>query len=154
MNKKVYLSKEGIEKLEYELRGLTTIRRLKIAEKIRIAKEQGDLSENAEYSTAKDEQAFNERRIVEITDMLKNAELIDLIPAKKGTVGLGSRIIVASGGESYEYVIVGSSEANPELGKISNESPIGKAFIGKKVGEKIDVTVPAGTIAYTITSVV
>jgi transcription elongation factor GreA len=153
MTKKVYLTPQGIEDLKNELDQRKTTKRKEIAEKIRVAKEQGDLSENAEYAAAKEEHGFNEGRILEIDDMLKQAVVIDESTKKKGSVGIGSTVTVRANGDTLDYEIVGSNESDPAKGKISNESPIGRAFLGKKVGESVEIDVPAGTLVYTIEAI-
>lgn len=151
---KQYVTKEGLKKLEDELHLLKTEKRKEIAHRISEAKELGDLSENAEYHEAKEEQGFVEARIAELEVMLKNTELIK---HRKNTtvVQIGSTVSVKiKGGSAMEVTIVGSSEANPSEKLISNESPLGQALLDKAVGETVDVQVPAGTMTYTIESVV
>ena len=149
--KKVYqLTKEGKAELERELDALKG-RRGAVADKIANARDFGDLSENAEYDAAREEQAGDESRINEIEDILRNAELIGV---KRGSsIGLGSKVGLANGKKTYEYIIVGPVEADPLSGKISNESPIGVALLGKKVGEIAEITTPKGTTTYEITTV-
>jgi len=147
-----YLSPEGLEKLKQELVELKTVRRRETAAKIETAKALGDLSENAEYHEAKDEMAFIEGRILEIQQILKNVSLIEQ-GQSGGTVRVGSTITVESSGKKKEYTIVGSNEADPLQGKISNESPLGSAFLGHAAGDKVSVTTPAGGQTYTIVSV-
>lgn len=142
------ITKEGFEKLQKELETLQTVKRREIADRIERAKEMGDLSENAEYSEAKDAQAFNEGRIAEISQMLKNLTVVENENGN-GTVGMGSRIIV-SNGEEREYTIVSFNESDPLNGMISNESPLGQAFIGKSKGAKVKVPTPKGEIEYEI----
>jgi transcription elongation factor GreA len=147
-----YLSPEGLEKLKQELVQLKTVRRREVAGKIEAAKALGDLSENAEYHEAKDELGFIEGRIMQIEDILKNVSLIQE-GTSGGDVRVGSKIMVENAGKKKEYTIVGSNEADPLEGKISNESPLGSAFLGHKKGDKVSVTTPAGTQHYTITDV-
>lgn len=142
------ISEEGYEKLKEELNTLSTIRRREIAERIERAKELGDLSENAEYADAKEAQAFNEGRIMEITSLLKNITVVS--GGNKNEVGMGSKISVEVNGEVKDYTIVSFNEADPIIGKISNESPMGMAFEGKKVGDKVTVQTPKGEVVYII----
>lgn len=153
MRKKIYISRNGIAKLEKELEYLKKVRRKEIAQLIHSAKEQGDLSENAEYAAAKEEQGHIESRILEIGEMLKRAEIIDAGKQNNDMVHVGSSVLIETDGEQMEYLIVGSNESNPSEGRISNESPIGRAFLGKKVGDVVHVTIPAGSIKYLITQI-
>ncbi|HUO75423.1 MAG TPA: transcription elongation factor GreA [Candidatus Paceibacterota bacterium] len=148
-----YLSKEGLEKLreEYELRTNTT--RGDIAARIKEAKDQGDLSENQEYMDAKEAQSMNEGRIEELKSMLDNAIVIESSSARGGTVTVGSVIRVAANGDSRDFVIVGAAEADPSNGRISNESPLGAAFLGRKKGDKVSVATPKGPVDYKILEV-
>ncbi|MDD4761753.1 MAG: transcription elongation factor GreA [Candidatus Pacebacteria bacterium] len=148
-----YLSKERIEELKEELKDLTTNKRMEVAEKLKRAKEFGDLSENSEYNEAKDEQARLERRIMEVEDVLKNSELIKK-SAKGEIVEIGSAVTVEKNGkEKINYIIVGSQEANPDEGKISNESLVGGALLGKAVGETVEVKTLNGENSYKIISI-
>lgn len=149
MSKKI-LTKEGLDKLQKELEYLKTVERQKIAQRIQTAKELGDLSENAEYSEAKEQQALNESRVAEIEDMIKNSEVVDSSKAGSGKVTIGSTITVNNGKEDRVLIIVGSNEADPLSGKISNESPLAVSFMGGRVGDKVTVTTPKGTIEYEI----
>jgi len=155
-DKKYLLTPEGLQKLKDELNILVNERRKEVIERIQEAVAHGDLSENADYAQAKEEQSFIEGRIQEIEDMVKNAEIID-VNRKHTTVTIGStvNVRVGSNGSANErkYTIVGSNEANPSLGKISNESLIGKALLGRKVGEKVPVQTPAGEMLYEIKSI-
>lgn len=137
----------GKKELEVELEKLKA-RRGEIAEKIAEARDYGDLSENAEYDAAREDQGLVESRIAEIEDILQNAEIIK--PTKKSTIGIGSKVDLKNGSKTLSYHVVGPVEANPVEGKISNESPIGMALMGKKEGEKATVTTPKGEITYTI----
>lgn len=143
--KTVFLTPEGREKLQQELEFLVNVRRPEVAEAIRSAKEEGDISENSAYDAAKEQQAFVEGRIMQIEQMLKNAEIIES-PVVTTIVALGSRVKVVEKGskETEDYQIVGSAEADPSKGRISNESPVGKALMGKKKGDKVMVKTPAG----------
>lgn len=146
------ISKEGCEKLKNELEYLKTEKRKEIAGRIQKAKDMGDLSENAEYSEAKDEQALNEGKIIDKEHILKN-----LIIVKNGgnneEVGMGSKITVKAGDKKKVYTIVSFNEVDPLEGKISNESPIGKAFIGKKKNDKVKVETPKGETEYKILNI-
>lgn len=148
--KEVYLTKTGLEKLQNEYEDLTTNGRKKIAEMIKTAKEYGDLSENSEYADAKDQQVFIEGRIAELEHILKNAVMIDESHTNCVTIGVGCSVNVELEDGEMEFKIVGSAEADPEKGWISNESPIGKALLGKKTGDEIEVAVPAGSIKYKV----
>ncbi|MDB5165396.1 MAG: transcription elongation factor GreA [Candidatus Saccharibacteria bacterium] len=150
MNKLYQITKEGKKELETELAALKS-RRGMIAEKIADARDYGDLSENAEYDAAREEQGLVESRISEIEDILLNADIIK--GGKKTSVGLGSKVELKNGKKTISYIVVGPVEANPLEGKISNESPIGVALFGKKVGEKTTVTTPKGTINYEIVAI-
>jgi len=143
------ITQDGYNKLAAELNTLSTIKRREIAERIERAKELGDLSENAEYSEAKDAQALNEGRILELTNTLKNVTIVDAGGAK-GEVAMGSSVTVSCNGKDKEYTIVSFNEADPLNGKISNESPLGLAFLGKKKGETVMVETPRGTVEYKI----
>ena len=145
--KKIILTHEGLENLEQELQELKVVRRKDVAAKIKEARGQGDLSENAEYDAAKEEQAEIEARIVTIENMLRNAEVIDSGNVTD-TVSIGNTIKLFDEEfeEEIEYTIVGSAEADPFNGKISNESPIGAGIIGHKVGDKVEIDTPDGTI--------
>lgn len=143
-----YLTAEGLQALKDELQELSTTKREDIASRLKEAKADGDLSENAMYDAARDEQSFVEGRIAEIEHILKHASIIAHKPG--GKVALGSKVHVELEEGEQEYVIVGSTEANPDEGKISDQSPIGKALLGKKPGDEVEVTVPSGTIVYKI----
>ncbi|HLI25541.1 MAG TPA: transcription elongation factor GreA [Chloroflexota bacterium] len=143
--KPVYLTREGYERLDRELQELRTVRRPEVAERIRLAKEFTDTVDNAEYDDAKQQQAFIEGRIQELERTLATAIIIDDHPAAD-CVRLGSHVVVEDdSGQTDEYVIVGSAEADPRRGKISNESPLGRALLGKRVGDEIEVAAPAGS---------
>lgn len=150
MEKKMYLTKEGYEKLKEELDNLLNSERKAIAERIKTAKEYGDLSENSEYSDAKDQQSFVEGRILEIEHLLKNAEIIDDKHLNCQDIKVGCTVHLEAENKELKYRIVGSAEADPGKGYISNESPIGKALLGKKTGDLVEVTVPAGVTKYKI----
>ena len=152
MTKKNILTYEGLKKLEDELQELKVVKRKEVADKIKEAREQGDLSENAEYDAAKDEQRDIEARIEEIEKILKNAEVVveDDVNLDQINIGCSVRIYDMEFEEELEYKIVGSTEANSLKGKISNESPVGKALIGKKAGDIVTVETQAGDISYKI----
>ena len=149
MEKKVVVTASGLKALEEELEMLKTVRRSEISEKIRVARGYGDLSENSEYDEAKNEQAIVEARIADLEVMLKNVVILDESEIVKDVVSLGSFVKVydVDFEEELEYTIVGSTEADLDLGKISDESPVGKALMGKKVGEVADAVLPNGDIA-------
>lgn len=144
--KKYVMTYEGLKKLEEELEYLKTTKRKEITEKIKVALSFGDLSENSEYDEAKNDQAFLEGRIIQLENMLKNASIVDEsdIPKDKVSVGNLVRVKDFEFDEEVNFLIVGSAEADPLENKISNESPIGSALIGKKVGETVEVQVPDG----------
>lgn len=152
MSKKYLLTQEGLLKLNEELKHLINDKRKEVIERIREAAAHGDLSENADYAQAREEQSFIEGRIMEIEDMIKNAEIITQ-STQHNTVTIGSTIKLKVNGEDKVYTIVGSNEANPLEGKISNESDVGKSLLGKKNGDKIIVNTPAGDKEYEITGI-
>lgn len=146
------ISQEGYDKLKKELDERVSVKRPEIASRIETAKELGDLSENAEYAEAKDEQAFNDGRIAELLSLLKN---VTVVPTNgdKHKIGMGSKVTAKVDGKTKEFTIVSFNEANPSEGKISNESPLGVAFLGKQKGEKITVNTPRGSVVYEILDV-
>lgn len=147
----VLLTAEGLGSLQKELHDLKTERQPAVIERIKRAKEYGDLSENAEYDDAKNEQGFVAGRIAEIEEILKKAKVIE--KNGDGTVQLGSTVLVHIDGDEEEFMIVGAAEADPLAKRISHESPLGSALLGKKVGEKVEVDAPVGKITYTIKEV-
>ncbi len=151
-NKQIVLTYEGLKKLENELEQLKTVKRKEIAGKIKQALAFGDLSENAEYDEAKNEQARVEARIVQLENMLKNAKVIDEDDIDTEVVSIGSkvRVLDVEFDEEVEYSIVGSTEADPSNYKISDESPVGNALIGNKVGSMVEVEAPAGVIQFKV----
>ena len=155
MAEEVILTKEGKEELEKRLEYLKLEKRAEITERIKTAREFGDLSENAEYDAAKNEQAMIEGEILEIEEKLKYAVIINDAAAKKGHVSLGSKVdfVDDETGELYTYEIVGTTEADVEAGRISNESPIGNALLEHKVGDRVRVVVPAGYMNVTVKKV-
>ncbi len=155
VNQPQYLTAEGLKKLEERLKFLQDVRRPEVAERLRQALEEGgDLSENAEYEDAKNEQAFVEGEILRLETILSSAQVIEET-GKKDTVVLGARVTVVEEGERDKeiYHIVGSAEADPAEGKISVESPLGKALMGAKVGQKVVVNAPAGQINFVIKAI-
>jgi transcription elongation factor GreA len=151
-NKEVILTYEGLLKLEKELEEFKSVKRKEVAERIKQALAFGDISENSEYDEAKNEQAFVEGRIATLENMLKKARVIDDEDITTDVVSIGSKVKVKDleFDDEMEYTIVGSAEANPLDLKISNESPVGRALIGNKTGDTVDVSVPDGTIQYEI----
>ena len=151
-DKKHILTYAGLKQYEDELQNLKVVKRKEVAQKIKEAREQGDLSENAEYDAAKDEQRDIEARIEELEKILKNAEVVveDEVDLDKINIGCIVKILDVEYSEELDYKIVGSTEANSLKGKISNESPVGKALIGHKVGDTVEVETPAGVFAYKI----
>ena len=155
--KPVFLTAEGKAKLEAELNHLQTVRRQEVAQRIRAAKEGGDVTDNADYDDAKMEQAFVEGRILTIEAMLKNATRIDVAPGPVGSsngIHLGSRVTVVDSEDFEEtYLMVGSAEARPAEGRISNESPLGRAILGKHVGDEVSVAAPSGILRFRVLKV-
>lgn len=153
--KKIVLTSEGYKKAQDELEHLKVVRRKEVAQKIKEARSQGDLSENAEYDAAKEEQAEIEARIVQLDNMLRNAEVIAEDELNSGHVSLGNKVVLFDEEfqEEVTYTIVGSAEADPAGGKISNESPLGLALIGHVEGDIVDVEAPDGTITYKLLSI-
>jgi len=152
MNKSFKLTQAGIDELQAELGDLIALRP-EITERIKTAREMGDLSENAEYASARSEQDRCETRIKEIEHIIKNAEVIKQ-PKSGNKVHLGSKVsLKSSAGKHQEYQVVGTVEADPLEGKISDESPIGKALMGKSVGDEVEIVTPAQTIVYTVTEI-
>lgn len=154
--KEVILTSEGLAKLEQELENLKTVKRKEVAERIKQAIEFGDISENSEYEDAKNEQAFIEGRIITLEKMLRNAKVIEPVENDTGTVHIGARILLKDMeyGDEFVYTVVGSAEADPANNKISFESPVGRAILGKRQGETVEVNVPAGKLQYKILEVI
>ena len=149
-----FLTREGQKKLEEELRNLQTVRRQEVADRLHAAMEEGDIDENAEYDDAKNEQAFVEGRILTLETMLKNAVLIDETAKSSEEVSLGANVTIVEGdGLPEVYHLVGAAEADPTQGKISNESPLGKALMGRRVGETVQVNAPAGLLTFRIVAI-
>ena len=139
------LTEEGKEKLEEELHYLETEKRAEIGERIRVAREFGDISENSEYDDAKNEQGMMEARIAEITRILSEATVVSA-PKRSGKVNIGSRVTVEMGGRERVFSIVGAAESNSAEGKISNESPVGRGLLGHKVGDTVEIETPGGIV--------
>ncbi len=154
-DQKVLVTAAGLKKLEEELEQLKTVSRKEVAQRLAEAVSYGDLSENAEYDEAKNQQAFVEARIAELEDQIKSAEIIKESNAKKAdTIQIGSTVkLELPNGEKHEYTIVGTTESDPTMHRISNESPVGGAIIGKKAKEKVKVEAPGGSFEYKILSV-
>jgi len=146
-----YISREGFQEHQKELEDLK-IKRQEIALRLEEAKALGDLSENQEYISAREAQAFNEGRILEMEQLLKDAAIIDKVK-KCSIVQIGCTMTVKYNGSEKKFTIVGSEEASPAIGKISNESPLGKAFLGRKAGESVEVETPGGKVKYHIVSI-
>ena len=148
MAKEVILTKEGYEKLKQEIEFLSTEKRREVAERIRVAREFGDIAENSEYDDAKNEQALVEHRIATLEERLLSARVIEKKDIAKDVVSVGSHVKLRDMGanKTFEYRIVGSAEANPAEQKLSNESPVGKAILGHKKGETVEVTTPRGSV--------
>lgn len=146
-----YLSQEGLEQHRQELEDLR-FKRQEIAKRLEEAKALGDLSENQEYISAREAQAFNEGKVLELEQLLRDVIVIDK-NRKSSTVRIGSSVEVRTNGKNQKFMIVGSEEADPRNGKISNESPLGKAFLGHKAGEAVDVETPSGKVDYKIVTV-
>ena len=147
-----YLTKERLDELKSELNSLKTDKRVEVANKLKRAKEFGDLSENAEYQAAKDEQANVERRIDDLGEIIRNALIIKKI-ADQDTIDVGSSVEVNRDGKNMKFAIVGSEEAKPEEGRISNESPLGRGLLGHRVGDSIAVDAPNGKVQYKIVKI-
>ena len=155
MDREVILTEEGYSKLKEEIEYLSTTKRREVAERIKEAREFGDISENSEYDDAKNEQAQLEYRIQSLEQKLRNARVVDTEHVSTDTVSIGARVTLkdTKSKATREYSIVGSAEADPKNHRLSNESPVGRALLGKKKGEKILVKVPAGDFTYTIKSI-
>jgi len=152
-NKKILMTKEGLGKLKTELDDLISVKREEVALKIKRAREMGGTENNAEYEDAKNEQAFIEGKILMLENTLRNADIIET-PVIPGLVELGDKVLIQNqDGKIDQFVIVGSAESNPVEGKISNESPVGRALLGKKVGDKVEVKTPAGKLKLLIIEV-
>jgi transcription elongation factor GreA len=150
--KEVILTPEGFEKLTEEIEYLSTERRREVADRIRIAREFGDIAENAEYDTAKNEQAHLEARIALLEERLANARVVTKKEIKSGEVSVGTKVRLrdVKANKTVEYHIVGSAEADPAANKLSNESPVGKAIMGRKKGDTVEVAAPRGKLTFKI----
>lgn len=149
-----YLTEEGLQKLKDELAELSGPKRAELAGRLRTAIQQGDLSENADYHKAKEDQAFLEGRIQELNAMIGNAVIISDAGSAGGVIAIGSKVTLKEKGrEPIKYFLVGAQEADPRNGKISNESPIGKALLGHKAGDKVEAQTPAGVLVFEVVSV-
>jgi transcription elongation factor GreA len=155
VDKPVPLTKDGLAKLERELEHLRTVRRPEVAERIHQAKELASTQNNAEYDDAKNEQAFVEGRILTLEKMMQNAVIIDEKEAhRSGRIELGSRVtLLGHDGKEQHFTIVGTAEADPKQGRISNESPLGQALLSKSVGEEVQVNAPKGLLRFTVTRI-
>jgi transcription elongation factor GreA len=150
-SKKIYLTKEGLDELKRELEELTKVKRPEVLERVSQARNMGDLSENAEYTVAREELSFIDGRIDELEELLKQVAIIS--NNHSNTIKLGSTVKVNTDSGKETFTVVGEWEADPKESKISHESPLGKALLGKKVGEKVEVEAPAGKIIYTIEAI-
>jgi transcription elongation factor GreA len=150
--KEVILTSEGYQKLKQEIEELSTVKRREVAERIRVAREFGDIAENAEYDDAKNEQMLLEHRIATLEERLRDARVISKKDIAKDVVSVGSKVKLrdVAARETIEYHIVGSAEADPTANKLSNESPVGKAIMGHKKGETVEVSAPRGTLKFKI----
>lgn len=155
VDREILLTPEGLAKLERELEELKTVRRREVAARIKQAIEFGDISENSEYDDAKNEQAFIEGRIAALEKMLRNARVIDEAEVGTDSVAVGTRVKLKDleHGDEFEYTLVGSAEADPAEARISNESPVGRAIMGQKVGAIVEVEAPVGILKYEIVSI-
>ncbi len=155
MERDVLLTQEGYEKLKEELAHLQDVKRLEVAERIRVAREFGDISENSEFDDAKNEQAMIEKEIAKLEERLRAARIIDPTEASADAVAVGLRVKVKdiTRKKDMEYQLVGSAEADPTNGRLSNESPVGRALMGRKKGETFEVMVPAGTLTLKVVSI-
>ncbi|MDP3941250.1 MAG: transcription elongation factor GreA [bacterium] len=152
-SKKIYLTKDGLSELKKEHEDLTKLKRPEVVARVSAARDQGDLSENAEYTAAREELSFIDGRIDELEELLKEVVLIQGNGHSHKAVDLGSTVTVKVDGRKEEYTVVGEFEADPTAKKISHESPLGKALLGKQVGETVQVEAPAGKIVYTVVSI-
>ncbi len=152
-DKKIYLTKEGLEELKKEYDQLNKQKRPEVLERVSQARNMGDLSENAEYAAAREELSFIDGRLDELEELIRQASIIHDVARKSSEVKLGSKVTLHVGGKKEEFLVVGEWEADPQAKKISHESPLGKALLGKKNGDKVEVTAPAGKLLYTILEV-
>jgi transcription elongation factor GreA len=154
-DKEVILSAEGLRKLEDKLEHLKSVKRHEVAERIRKARQFGDINENSEYEDAKNEQAFVEGEVLQLEKVLRNAKLVDDVSIDPHIASLWSRVKIQdiNSSEVCEYTIVGSTESDPVKNRISDESPVGRAFLGRRAGDVVEVQVPAGTVKYKVLEV-
>jgi transcription elongation factor GreA len=151
--KEIVLTQEGYEKLKAEIEDLSTVKRREVAERIKDAREFGDISENSEYDDAKNEQAMLEARISQLEERLREARVIDAAGLPSDVVVLGSTVTIGSPAGEETYQLVGSAEADPDQNRLSNESPIGRAILGRRAGDTVDVTTPGGARQVRIVSI-
>lgn len=153
--KKIFVTKEGLEELKRELSELSDVKRPQVLERVSAARSMGDLSENSEYTAAREELSLIDGRIEELADIIKNANLIEEThkTGKGAKIELGSEITVSINGKKEQFALVGEWEADPKNKKISHESPLGKALIGKEIGQKVEVEAPAGKVIYTVVNI-
>jgi transcription elongation factor GreA len=150
----IYVTRDGLKKLEEELEYLRTVKRAQVAQRLHDAMGEGDIDENAEYDDAKNEQSFVEGRILTLEAMIKNAVIIQAEGKRRDQVTLGSTVTVSEdGAEAETYHLVGSAEADPRQGRISNESPLGRALLGKRIGDTVTISAPVGTLSFQIISI-
>jgi transcription elongation factor GreA len=150
---KTQVTKQGLEALQNELNNLVETKRPKLVERLSFARSQGDLSENNDYQNAKEELEFLDGRIAELEEVLKNAVVVKTKNGRKSSVDVGTRVILKVDGQKQMFFVVGEWEADPKEKKISHTSPLGKALVGKKIGDKVDVEAPAGKLTYEILSI-
>ena len=153
MAKEVVLTREGFEKLKAEIEDLSTVRRREVAERIKEAREFGDISENSEYDDAKNEQAMLEAKIAQLEERLRDATVIDADDVSTDVVALGSMVTIETPAGKATYQLVGSAESDPDENRLSNESPVGRAILGRKKGETVDVVTPGGSIKVKIVTI-
>lgn len=149
MSSNTILTPDGHKKIIEELHFIKTVRRKEIADRIEYAKSLGDLSENAEYQSAREDQSFAEGRVLELEELLKNAQVVQHV-VNSDMVSLGDHVLLSCDDKQYSYTVVGANESNPQEQKISNESPLGQALLGAKLGQIVDVQTPRGTMRYRI----
>ncbi len=149
MSSNTILTPDGHKKIIEELQYIKTVRRKEIADRIEYAKSLGDLSENAEYQSAREDQSFTEGRVLELEELLKNAQVVQHV-SNSDMVNLGDHVLLSSDGKEYSFTVVGANESNPQEQKISNESPLGRALLGAKLSQTVDVQTPRGIIRYRI----
>ena len=155
MDREVILTEEGYEKLQEEIEYLSTVKRREVAERIKEAREFGDISENSEYDDAKNEQAHIESRILQLEHQLRNARIVDSHDVDTGVVSIGTKVTVRTTADkkSRVFALVGSAEADPLQDRLSNESPLGKALLGRKKGDKVTVATPRGQVEYQVVKI-